>query len=79
MTRARRGVTAREFTRALEQDGFVHVRTSGSHQSFRHPESHRLVVVAAHRSSDTFAIGTLKRMIRDAGWTDENLQRLGLL
>jgi hypothetical protein len=29
--------------------------------------------------SDTFPIGTLRAMIADAGWLDQDLQRLGLL
>jgi predicted RNA binding protein YcfA (HicA-like mRNA interferase family) len=39
----------------------------------------RRVVVAYHALSDTFPIGTLRGMLADAGWHDEDLQRLGLL
>jgi hypothetical protein len=35
-------------------------------------------VVAYHALNDTFPIGTLRAMIRDAGWRDEDLARLGL-
>jgi hypothetical protein len=37
------------------------------------------VVVAYHRLSDTFPIGTLKAMIEDAEWMEADLARLGLL
>jgi hypothetical protein len=39
----------------------------------------RRVVVVYHALSDTFPVGTLRGMIADAGWRDEDLQRLGLL
>ena len=38
----------------------------------------RRVVVAYHSLSDTFPIGTLRGMITDAGWKDQDLQRLEL-
>jgi predicted RNA binding protein YcfA (HicA-like mRNA interferase family) len=78
MTRAPRGVTAREFVRALQADGFVLQRVRGSHRVFRHPDGRR-AVVAYHSPGDTFPIGTLRAMIADAGWQDEDLRRLGLL
>jgi predicted RNA binding protein YcfA (HicA-like mRNA interferase family) len=54
------------------------VRTRGSHHIYRHSDERR-VVVAYHRLSDTFPIGTLKGMIEDAEWTGTDLLRLGLL
>jgi len=78
MTRTPRGLSARQFIRALEADGFVLQRVRGSHRIFRHPDGRR-VVVAYHGLGDSFPIGTLRAMIADAGWQDEDLQRLGLL
>jgi predicted RNA binding protein YcfA (HicA-like mRNA interferase family) len=78
MTDIPRGVTARELLRALHADGFGLTRTRGSHRIYRHPDGRR-VVVAYHRLSDTFPIGTLKGMLADIGWTDEDQRRLGLL
>jgi predicted RNA binding protein YcfA (HicA-like mRNA interferase family) len=72
------GITARQFIKALQSDGFVLKRTRGSHRIYRHPDGRR-VVVAYHRLSDTFPIGTLKAMIADAGWTEDDLKRLKLL
>lgn len=78
MTRTPRGLSARHFIRALEADGFALQRVSGSHRIYRHADGRR-IVVAYHGLSDTFPIGTLRAMIADAGWQDEDLRRLGLL
>jgi predicted RNA binding protein YcfA (HicA-like mRNA interferase family) len=77
MTELRRGITAREFVKALQQDGFGLARIRGSHRIYRHTDGRR-VVVAYHSLSDTFPIGTLKGMIADIGWSDEDLKRLDL-
>ncbi len=77
MTRTQRGLSARQFVRALEADGFILQRVRGSHRIYRHSDGRR-VVVAYHALSDTFPVGTLRGMISDAGWADEDLQRLGL-
>jgi len=60
------------------EDGFALSRTRGSHRIYRHPDGRR-VVIAFHRLGDTFPIGTLKATIEDAGWTDADLRRPGLL
>ncbi len=78
MTELRRGITAREFVKALQQDGFELVRIRGSHRIFRHGDGRR-AVVAYHSLGDTFPIGTLKGMIADIGWSDEKLERYGLI
>lgn len=77
MTDIPRGLTARDLIRALHADGFHLTRTRGSHRIYRHADGRR-VVVAFHRVGDTFPIGTLKAMIADIEWTDEDLRRLGL-
>ena len=65
MSAVPRGVTARLLIGALHADGFLVVRTRGSHHIYRHSGGRR-VVVAYHRLSDTFPIGTLRAMIEDA-------------
>jgi predicted RNA binding protein YcfA (HicA-like mRNA interferase family) len=77
MTRVPRGLQARRLIRALEADGFALQRVQGSHRIYRHPDGRR-VVVAFHSLSATFPIGTLRGMIADAGWQDDDLRRLGL-
>ncbi|HEV8059549.1 MAG TPA: type II toxin-antitoxin system HicA family toxin [Gemmataceae bacterium] len=78
MTQTPRGVSARQFVRALQEDGFVLQRVRGSHRIYRHADGRR-VVMAYHQLGDTFPIGTLRAMIRDAGWQDEDLRRLRLM
>ncbi len=68
-------VTARRFIKALAADGFVKTRQSGSHAVFKRETDRRLVVVAIQSGSATIPLGTLKRMIKDAGWTDEDFIR----
>ncbi len=78
MTRVPRGISARQLIRALEADGFILQRVRGSHRIYRHPDGRR-VVLAYHSLGDTFPIGTLRAMIADAGWKDQDLRRLRLL
>jgi len=73
-----RGLTARELIRALHEDGFALRRIRGSHRIYRDARGRR-VVLAFHRFSDTFPLGTLKAILRDAGWSEADLRRLGLL
>lgn len=54
------------------------MRVSGSHRIYRQSDGRR-VVVAYHSLGETFPIGTLRAMITDANWTEEDLNRLGLL
>ena len=72
-----RSVTAREIVNGLLADGFVLRRQKGSHQRYQHDDGR--VTVSFHAASDSFPIGTLKNMIeRQAKWTKEDLERLGL-
>ena len=57
---------SREIIRRLEQDGFEHVATAGSHHKYRNPRSRRVVIVP-HPKSD-IPIGTVKSIYKQAGW-----------
>jgi len=76
-----RKITAREWVRALERDGFeLRRKRATSHRQYLHPIDKRRVTVTYHGHSRTFPIGTLKRMIEhDAQWTEDDLKRLKLL
>ena len=54
MTRTPRGLSARQFVRALETDGFALQRVRGSHRIYRHTDGRR-VVMAYHGLSDTLS------------------------
>jgi predicted RNA binding protein YcfA (HicA-like mRNA interferase family) len=69
-------VKPRAVVRFLEQNGFALDHTSGSHFIFYHPVSHRRAVVPKHNRD--MAKGTLNALLREAGFTrDELLRFLG--
>lgn len=69
----KRGITARHFIKALQKDGFTETRVSGSHHRFKHPD--RATMVSFHKRSNTFPVGTLKGMVEDVQWNEEDLRR----
>ena len=74
-----RTLTAREMMAGLLRDGFLIRKGTGGHQRFRHSDGRR-VTVAFHHPGQTFAPGTLRRMVEDqARWTASDLERLGLI
>lgn len=73
-----RGISAREFVRALEADGFRWTGGKGSHRVYRHADGRR-VVVAFHRPGATFPPGTLSTMLEGTRWEAGDLERLGLV
>ena len=74
-----RNLTARELISALARDGFGFDRGGGSHQIYYHTDGRR-VTVPFHRGSDTFSRKTLRSIIeKQAGWTEGDLVRLGLI
>jgi len=73
-----RNVNAREIVSALNRDGFMWDRGGGSHQVYYHPDGRR-VTVMMHGKSETFRRKTLKSMIEQAGWTEDDLRRLKLI
>jgi predicted RNA binding protein YcfA (HicA-like mRNA interferase family) len=50
----------------LERDGWVLVRTRGSHRQYKHPEKPGLVTLAG-KLSDELAPGTLNSVLKQAG------------
>jgi predicted RNA binding protein YcfA (HicA-like mRNA interferase family) len=56
---------AREVTRRLEQEGWLKVRTKGSHIRYR--KGNRLVTIAGKPSSH-LKRGTWKNIQKQAGW-----------
>ena len=62
-------VTVREAIHKLEEDGWQHVRTRGSHRQYRHPTKSGTVTVAGNPSDD-LARGTWASIKRQAGITE---------
>lgn len=73
-----RNVSARELISALIHDGFVFDRGAGSHHIYYRYDGRR-VTVTFHGGGRTFTRKTLKSMITQAGWTEEDLKRLKLI
>ena len=73
-----RNLTARQVVRALLKDGFSFERQRGSHHRYSHPDG-RLVTVHFSAPSNTFLRRTLHSIVGQAGWEQEDLQRLGLI
>ena len=66
-------LSGREVRAALERVGFVFRRQSGSHMIFRRDEPYARVVVPDHKQ---IRIGTLRRIIADAGLTVDHFMDL---
>jgi predicted RNA binding protein YcfA (HicA-like mRNA interferase family) len=73
-----KNITAGQFKRALEQEGFSCKKRGKRTSIYRHPDGRR-VKLDFHHSGDTFPPKTLKRMLTDARWTTDDLKRLKLI
>lgn len=73
-----RNLSAREIISPLIRDGFSLDRSDGPHQVYYHPDRRR-VTVMFHGGSSTFTRKTLKSMIEQARWTEDDLKRLKLI
>ncbi|MFQ5879990.1 MAG: type II toxin-antitoxin system HicA family toxin [Dehalococcoidia bacterium] len=72
-----RNVRTRQIITALERDGFRRTHQTGSHATYRRGD--RKVMVAIHSPGATIPVGTLHRIIVDAGWAEHDLRRLRLI
>jgi predicted RNA binding protein YcfA (HicA-like mRNA interferase family) len=59
-------VKVRELIRLIESDGWVLVRTKGSHRQFRHPTKPGTVTIAGNPGIEVPA-GTLNSVLKQAG------------
>jgi predicted RNA binding protein YcfA (HicA-like mRNA interferase family) len=62
-------VKIRELLRTLQDDGWVLVRTRGSHRQLRHPTKPGTVTVSGKESLD-IPVGTLRSALKQAGLVD---------
>ncbi|MCK4659352.1 MAG: type II toxin-antitoxin system HicA family toxin [Phycisphaerae bacterium] len=56
----------REVIKLIEADGWINVRTTGSHRQFRHPAKTGIVTVAGKPGVDV-PPGTLNSILKQAG------------
>jgi predicted RNA binding protein YcfA (HicA-like mRNA interferase family) len=59
---------SRKIITRLEAEGWVLVKTSGSHHKFRHRD-HRHHIVVAHTTKD-LPTGTARAIAKAAGWLE---------
>ena len=55
-----------EVIRAVRADGWIHIRTKGSHRQFKHAKKAGIVTIAGKPSSD-IPPGTLNSILKQAG------------
>jgi predicted RNA binding protein YcfA (HicA-like mRNA interferase family) len=60
----------RDAIRMVEQDGWYHVATRGSHRQFKHPHKTGRVTIAG-KPSDDLAAGTLNSILKQAGLKEQ--------
>jgi predicted RNA binding protein YcfA (HicA-like mRNA interferase family) len=58
-------MNSKDLIRMLEEDGWQHIRTNGSHHHFKHPVKKSLLTVP-HPKKD-LPIGTVKSILKTAG------------
>ena len=73
-----KNISAGDFVKALEKDGFALRRQKGSHRTYKHPVTDRQVTLSYHHSGYILRTGILNSLIEDAGWTENDLLRLKL-
>ena len=73
MTKIPSDLSGREIRAALEMAGFTFRRQKGSHMILRRDDPFARVVVPDHK---TVRMGTLRRIIADAGMMPEQFQKL---
>ena len=60
----------RDAIRLIEQDGWVHAATRGSHRQYKHPSKPGRVTVAG-KMSDDLAPGTWNSILKQAGLKEQ--------
>lgn len=68
-------LTAIKLIKILKKQGFVFKHSAGSHQTFFHPLSRRIVSIPVHRGKD-LGKGLTKAIIADAGFTEGEFGKL---
>ena len=61
----------RDAIRTIEDDGWYHVATRGSHRQYKHPVKPGRVTIAG-KPSDDLAPGTLNSILKQAGLKEQH-------
>jgi len=73
-----RNLTAADWVRAVEYDGFRHRKSRGSHHLYQHSDGRRVLLVY-HNPHDTFGPKAIRQILQSTRWTQEDLRRLRLV
>ncbi len=57
----------RDIIRKIEKEGWILVRTRGSHRQFKHPKKPGLITIAG-KPNDELARGTLNSILKQGGY-----------
>ena len=66
--------TCKDFIDALEKDGWKRDATIGAEQIYRHQDARRISI--HFHPGRTYGPGLLKALIKDTGWSVEDMKRL---
>lgn len=69
-------VTGAELLRALKRTGWYEIRISGSHHHLNHQDRPGGLITAPVHAGKLIAIGTLGKILSDAGLTGDELRKL---
>jgi predicted RNA binding protein YcfA (HicA-like mRNA interferase family) len=64
-------LTPQKVISSLKEKGFILIRTKGSHQIYRNPETQRMVVIPLHKKD--LPKGTLFEILKQAGIKKEEI------
>jgi predicted RNA binding protein YcfA (HicA-like mRNA interferase family) len=73
-----KNTTCPELTKALEADGWIRDTTHGAVQAYRNPTTRQRVTIHFHPGK-VYGKDTLKALLNDIGWNENDLQRLKLI
>jgi predicted RNA binding protein YcfA (HicA-like mRNA interferase family) len=65
-------ISGKQMCRALEQQGWILVRTKGAHHAYKKPGNPQTIIVPVHANKD-LKLGTQHGIMKDAGLTEADL------
>lgn len=72
-----KNITADELISALKKDGWERDTKRGAQQIWKHPDGRRVSI--HYHPKKTYQPKLLKSLLRDIGWTVDDMQRLKLI
>jgi len=72
-----KSVTVGRLCAALEKDGWMLDMAGGSGRVYRHHDGRRVAI--HYHPGKTFGAGMLRMLLKDTGWSMEDLRRLKLI